>query len=116
MSRKLILNPFTALNQATLDTTANGEKTVCENLDAIAYDIVWANGSSLNAEAKIQYSNDDENWYDLDFGSTISLAGASGHHKIDVELIIFKYIRPRVEFAAGQADISIIAKGTTKGA
>lgn len=116
MSRKLILNEFTALDETGLDESMAGDETVCENLDAISYEVDWENGSSLDGEINIQYKNDGNVWKNLPFASTIALSGASGSHKIDVDLIIFKKIRPYVTINAGQADIVIKTKGTTQGA
>lgn len=115
MSRKLVLGPKNVVEETAMDTTANGLTTDCEFLDLISYDVVWSNGNTPVATVTIQYSNDESTWITLDFGSTISISGASGSHRIDIKPN-FKYVRPVVTFSSGDTDLIIQSKGTTKGA
>lgn len=116
MSRKTILQEKAVIDENGFATLATGDVTTCENLDAISYEIDWSNGSSFDAVAFIQYSNNNTDWKNLDFGASLLLYGASGNHKVDVDLIIFKYIRPWIIAASGSCDLTVKIKGTTKGA
>ena len=115
MGRKLVLGPKNVIEETGMDTTATGEKSYCEFLDLISYDLIWSSGNTPVATVTIQYSNDNESWITIDFGSTISISGASGSHRIDIKPN-FKYVRPVVTFSSGDTDLTMQVKGTTKGA
>jgi len=115
MSRKHVLGPKDIIDETGLDTTMTGDKSHCENLDLISYDVIWSNGNTPVATVSIEYSNDATDWRTIDFGSTISISGASGAHRIDIEPN-FKFVRPVVTFSSGDTDLLIEVKGTTKGA
>lgn len=115
MSRKLHLGPKNVVEETGMDTTATGIKSYCEYLDLISYDVIWTNGNTPVAVITIDYSNDGEDWRTIDFGSTISISGASGSHRIDIKPN-FKFVRPVVTFSSGDTDLVIEVKGTTKGA
>lgn len=104
-------------NETGKTTSETGEKTVCEYLDRVIYDIDWANGSiDLNAEITVEKSHDGVLWHELEFATTVNLAGASGSHTLIITEITWKYIRPVVTFTAGECDLMVIVKGTNVGA
>jgi len=115
MTRKQQLGPKEVIDSTTLSTNLNGEKSVCENVDRIIYDITWLNGSSLNATMKIQKSHDAITWYDLDLINTLTLSGASGSETVIIKDITYKYIRPIITFVAGSCDLLTIVKGVSEG-
>ena len=67
---------------------------------------------SISAAAKIQASNDGENWEDIS-GATKTLNSASAQ-MINLNALTFNYIRSVVTYTSGTADIKIIE--VTKGA
>jgi len=108
--------PKSVLNGTALAVSTNGDYTVCEQLDRVIYDIVWANGSSLNATITIQKSHDLVTWFDLDLSSTLALSGTSGDYNVIIKEITWKYIRPIITFVAGNCNLLTIVKGTVEGA
>lgn len=115
MGRKLLIGPKNVIEGIALAVNTTGDTTDCDFVDLVSYDVVWANGAALDAVVTCEYSNDDKTWITIGFGNPIPLAGASGSHRIDIEPN-FKYVRPAIAFVAGNADIKIVIKGTTKGA
>ena len=90
--------------------------TDVELKDRCLFHVSWANGSSLDGEFIVEFSNDNENWIELDFVQTIDIAGASGYHLILINLITFKYIRGRYERTAGTGTLNSVIKSTSEGA
>ena len=115
MGRKLLIGPKDIIDETGLDTTTTGAATYCENVDLVSYDIIWSNGNTPVATVVFEYSNDKTEWRDLVFSGTISISGASGVHRVDIEPN-FVYVRPKVTFSSGDTDLLIEVKGTTKGA
>lgn len=114
--RKLLLGPKNVIEETGLLAQKIGLVTSCENVDLITYDVIWSNGvGSLDSALVIQFSHDEETWYDLPFSSTITMTGASGSHRVDIEPN-FKFVRPVINFTVGNGDFLLIVKGTTKGA
>jgi hypothetical protein len=114
--RKLLIGPKEVINETALAVQEVGLITDVDQIDLLTYDVIWNNGAGpLDAEVIVEYSHDKKTWYTLEFNSTVDLTGASGSHRIDIEPN-FKYLRPTVNFVAGNCDIVLIAKGTTKGA
>lgn len=114
MGRKLISRPWKAIDAGDMSGSLNGTATDVEQHDSVTYFLEWTGTPTGTFE--IQWSNDGQNWYALDFGSTISAAGAAGNHKIDINLITFKYLRPVWNFTAGVGTLDAIVKKGTKGA
>lgn len=101
--------PSYQLENQSLAASFNSERTNVLHKDRILYNLTWSNGSSLNGTIKVQFSNDDDEnnatWYDLDFGSTISLTGTSGNHQILITMATFKYVRLSYTYTAGSGDL-----------
>ncbi len=115
MGRKLLIGDKAVIEATGLAADVDSEPTVCENVDLITYDIIWASGVTPDFTVTPQWSHDNVTWRDLDFGATIQINTVSGGHKIDIEPN-FKYVRMSLTRNAGSANITCIVKGTTKGA
>jgi len=97
-----------------MSATITGPKTVVEQFDAVSFFLEFT--GTPTGTFTIEWSNDDINWYALDFGSTISAVGAAGNHKIDINLITFKFLRVVYTRTGGVGSLDAIIKSTTKGA
>jgi hypothetical protein len=112
MSRKHVLFNKAVIDEVGLDADFIGTETVCEQLDLVSYVLIQSNGSSLAGTFIIQIKDDLTPWIDLNT-STYSLSGATDTIKIDVDNILFKYIRPKITISAGSADFLVVVKGKT---
>lgn len=120
MGRKQIIQPFTAVDAGNLsDASITGSETNVEQTDVAQYVAIWSGGQATNGDLKVQgYLNDITGWFDLDFGATISLDGASGNHQLIIQQVSFKKIRPvytRTN-ASASGSLNIVVFATTKGA
>lgn len=101
---------------ANISADTVGVFTNIEHRDRIFYDVTWSNGIGFSATLIVQYSLDDgENWTTLDFGSVISLSGASGDHQILINHATFKLIRVALTGVAGSADVVASVKSSAEG-
>jgi hypothetical protein len=125
MSRKQQIQPYQAIDAGNLsDASITGQETVVFQTDVVEYLVTWSGGQATNGNIKIQASHDNSkatpasSWFDLDFGSTISLDGASGNHQLIISQVSFAKVRPVYTrtngSASGSLNINLIA--TTKGA
>jgi hypothetical protein len=125
MGRKQQIQPYLAIEQGDLsDLTITGEETTVFQTDVVEYLVTWSGGQATNGNISIQFTHDNSKatpaseWHDLDFGSTISLSGASGEHQIIINQVSFSKVRPIYTqtnvAASGVLNINLIA--TTKGA
>lgn len=115
MGRKQILPYFQVITDGDMSGDITSSVSTVEQVDQITYDISWT-GSTPVGEIFVQYSNNNESWNNLDFGTTIDISGNSGSHKIDVQLITSKYMRLFYDFTSGTGTIQAHIKGSTKGA
>jgi hypothetical protein len=126
MGRKQTLQPHLLFNQLAVLADVATPASDVRQLDQIRYTLAWANGAAADINVYLEYTNTETNvgdiaetdWNDLDFGGAPSpnITGASGVHTIDVELLIGLKHRLRFDVIAGQADLSVIITGSTKGA
>lgn len=101
------------LNETALAATIEGEQTVCGQLDVVLYKLQQTNSAGFTGELIIEAKNDDTEWEALPI-STIALA-ADDTVYVEVETT-FKYVRPKIIVAAGNADCVIGLFGKTIGA
>ena len=113
MPRKLVTQQKTVIEEVGRSTNVVGEYTTCEQLDVVRYEWSWSNGSSLGAVISFEVADDlNGTWSTLDTG-TFSLSGASGLNDLYILQVVFKYVRPRITFSAGSADLTVKVKAKT---
>lgn len=116
MARKHVLKSFKMLDAADLSTNLTSLSTNVQNLDVASILINWTGSSpsgTLTVEAK---NGEDEGWYALDFGSTISVSGNSGNHRIVFTELPFSNIRVSYASASGTGSINAVLTAKTVGA
>lgn len=119
MGRKQQIQPFKSVTNGNLSSaTIVGIETIVAQTDVVQYDVEWTGASLTSGDISIEATLDGVVWFLLDFGSTISLAGASGNHQLIIKQVSFVKTRPvftRTNPAAsGTINITVFA--TTVGA
>lgn len=76
-----------------------------EDVISYAVSVTWSDGAILNAQMFLQASNDGENWTQIQ-QSTLSIAGASGTHVVNVEKPAYSFARLGITVSAGTATIN----------
>lgn len=84
-----------------ISTSRTGSSITVNYLDNIGVVANWAGDSVLSGTILIQGSNDNSVWSTLDFGSSISIAGVSGNHNINMNQFSFSYVRSRYVATTG---------------
>jgi hypothetical protein len=101
MSRTARSLNFQVFNGRELNDSFLSVETDVAFRDRFLYLVSWTNGVSLNGRVFVEFSNDRENWHELDMGQPMAVNGASGNHQILVNLTVFKYVRLGYERTAG---------------
>ena len=122
MGRKNIVYDFKpVVDEDMSQVQIIGKESIVAQHDTVTYEASWAGASAINGDISIEYSRDEQEpktWHKLDFGTTMSLDGASGTHQLIITEIGFKFLRPVYDRtdagAAGLLNWSIFA--TNKGA
>lgn len=116
--RKDVLNPkgFKAFNAVDISTNQTSPIIYIPFLDNLGIVVSWANGSSLAGEIVVEVANQQENpnesiiWSALDFGTTISISGASGEHLINCQQLPFNAMRLKYLSTSGSGDLTAIVQ------
>lgn len=115
MTRKHVTQQVTVINELARSTDIAGIITTCEQLDEIRYEWTYTDLGALNAVFTVEITDDlNGPWITLDAG-LMAMIG-SGQDELIITRTIFKYIRPRVTFTAGSANIKVKVKCKTIGA
>lgn len=115
MGRKSQIKPFLLIESGDLsDASITGTESTVAQIDVINLTVTWSGGQATNGDLEIEYFNKDSlGWSALDFGTTISLDGASGNHQIVITEIAFEKLRPKYTRtnagATGAIDVLIVA-------
>ena len=116
--RKDVLNPkgFKAFNAVSMATNQTSPIIYIPYLDNLGIVVSWENGSSLAGEVVVEVANQQENpnesiiWGELDFGTTISISGASGEHLINCAQLPFNAMRIKYISTSGTGDLTAIVQ------
>lgn len=101
MSRKNVVKSYKMLDGAALNASQASAPTSVINQDKASIHLQWA-GASGTSTVTVQARNGElDPWYDLDFGSAISITGASGEHQLIFNELPFTEIRINSSAASG---------------
>ena len=82
MARKNVLATYKMIDAASLSGGITSNSTNVLNTDKASIHLVWS-GAAGSATVSVQARNGEkDSWYDLDFGSAITISGASGDHQL----------------------------------
>lgn len=78
--RKNVVRGYKMFDAVSLATSATSNEVNVINLDKASIYLDWT-GSSLSGTLTVEARNDEKDtWFELDFGTPISITGASGSH------------------------------------
>ena len=119
MGRKQQIQPFKCIENGNLSSASiTGIETTVAQTDVVQYEVEWSGASLTSGDISVQATLDGVSWFNLDFGTTISLAGAAGNHQIIIKQVSF--IKTRLIYtrtnpsATGSLNVTVFA--TTVGA
>ena len=98
----------------SIDSDYTSDSINVAQTDILSFHFQWRD-STLDAEIIVQARNGDDDiddWRDLDFGSSILIAGTSGEHEILLSEMAFTEVRIVVQVTSGDGEIG--ATATTK--
>lgn len=117
MGRKNIVKSFKMFDAVELSSSQTSAATNVINLDTASIHLVWSAGSSPVGDITVEARNgEDDSWYELDFGSTISISGASGDHQLMLNEMPFTDIRIVYTRTSGSATLDAVLTMKTTGA
>lgn len=122
MARKHNLRSYKMFNASDITSAPTSQVTSVKSIDKAYIDVQWS-GSSPVADIIVEASNDglvvdDVNkvWNTVDFGSTISISGNTGDHKLIFTELPFEDLRLRISFTSGTGTITATITGKSIGA
>lgn len=116
MGRKNVVKSFNMFNAASLAADATSEITDVINLDKASIHITWT-GTSPVGDILVQARNGElDAWYQLDFGSTISVSGNTGEHQLVFNELPFTHIRLFYDRTSGTGSITAKISAKVQGA
>jgi hypothetical protein len=120
MGRKTQIEPYLTIGSGDLSlTTITGNETTVAQTDVVEFTVAWSGAQATNGDIVIEaWSDDITGWIPLDFGAIISLDGASSNHKLIIQQVSFKKVRPIYTRTNATASgvLNIVVYATTKGA
>ncbi len=116
MSRKQSVASFHMIDAGDLSGNITSSITNVLNLDKASIHLSWTGSSPVGDMVVEARNGDSESWYELDFGSTISISGNSGDHQIVFNELPFTSIRLSYTRTSGSGSIDAIITLKTIGA
>lgn len=115
MARKHLIYSFPMID-GTINSTTTSPSSKVDQLDKASIDLKWS-ASTLVATATVEAKNGDQaDWRALDFGSAITVSGASGAHEILLVEMPFTDLRLVLTVSAGSGDLSAVLTSKSVGA
>ncbi len=116
MSRKNVVSSYSMINAGSLAGNITSSTTNVLNLDKASIHLSWSGSSPAGTLVVEARNGDNDDWYELDFGSTISISGASGDHQIVFNELPFTSIRLVYTRSSGSGSLDAIITSKTIGA
>ena len=106
MARKHVVYAFDMFDAVSLGASATSSIVEVSQLDYASIYVSWT-GSSTVGDLEVQAANgEDGTYHALDFGSTISISGASGSHNIILSEMPFTHIKLVYTRSSGTGSIT----------
>lgn len=116
MSRKNAIFSYKFFDEQVISSDATSEHTSSIMQDQATIALTWA-ASTLVADLIVQVRNGSgDDWRNLDFGSAISISGASGSHEIHFLSMPWTDLRLFVDVTSGSGTVSAVITAKALGA
>lgn len=116
MARKHLIYSYQLFDAQSVSSDSTSNSTTVAQLDQASIDLNWS-ASTLAATVEVQVKNgDNADWRALDFGSPISISGASGAHEIVFNQMPFTDLRLFVDVTSGSGTVDAVITAKTVGA
>ena len=113
---KRIVPGYKMWDSTSLGATNTSNSTNVQNLDKASIFVEWT-GSSPSGTITVEVRNSSSGtWYALDFGSAITVSGASGTHSIILNELLFVDMRLVYTRTSGSGTINATIASKTVGA
>ncbi len=116
MARKDV-NLFPVIVDGAMSGNVTSVVTDCRYMDNISYQVRWSAGSTPLGEMIVEITNQDYpqltnlgqavTWTPLDFGATISIAGNSGDHLLNINQYPGAWMRIRYARTSGSGTLNV---------
>ena len=110
---KRILESFNAIQEVGLAATFNGRESFVRYFDRAAFDVTLSNGVGFDGIFTVEGSHDKVTWFPLELSAVMALAGATGFIHLNVQVIEYVYLRPKITVNAGTGDITVIINASS---
>jgi hypothetical protein len=116
VARKNVIYSYKFFDNQVVSSDATSEHSEVSQLDQASIALTWAT-STLVAAAEIQVRNGEkDSWRALDFGSAISISGASGAHEIILLAMPFTDLRVFLDVTSGSGTVNAVITAKSVGA
>lgn len=116
MGRKNIIKSFAMFDAADISTNQESNITDVLYLDQASIHLTWT-GTSPVGEIKVMAQNGEKDTYfELDFGSTISISGNTGEHVLILSEMPFTSLRLDFLSTSGTGSLTAYITSSTVGA
>lgn len=112
MGRKNIVKSFAMFDSTDISTNQTSEITRVITLDQASIHLSWTGTSPVGTITVEARNGDDDSWFELDLGGTVSISGNSGDHQIIFSEMPFTDIR--LQYASTSGTGNMDAKLTMK--
>lgn len=116
MGRKNVLKSFKMIDSGDLSGNITSSVTSVINMDKASVHLNWSGSSPVGTVTVEARNGEDNPWYELDFGSTISISGNSGDHQLVLNELPFTDIRLQFASTSGTGNIDAIITSKVTGA
>lgn len=121
MGRKNVIVPYKIIDDGSMAGDITSAVTDVQYQDNVGIIVAWT-GTAPLGELQVEVANDVYNdpdaivWDALDFGSTISVAGNTGQHSLNIQSLPYTKIRLKYVRTSGTGTINAILTSKVVGA
>lgn len=112
MGRKNVIKSFKMFDAGDISGSITSSTTNVINQDKASIHLEWTGTSPVGTITVEARNGENDSWYELDFGTTISISGNSGDHQLVFNEMPFTDIR--IQYASTSGTGSLDATFTSK--
>jgi len=118
MGRKNIVYDFKPIDEADMSQARiEGATSTVAQFDEVTYHFEWSGADVGGVTFGVEYKLSEKgSWYPLDFGSVIDTDTADGMHRLVIQSVGFKFLRPISENVTGGGTLTVHSFCSNKGA